>query len=142
MSPGFAGIHHLALYTHDLEETLQFYAVVLELDVSAIADSPRGRHAFVHLEPADSGRRGLHFWESDKVVKPDVRARLAAFTSGPGALAHLALYQPNPAAATALRTRLDVDGIAVIDFEELGTYAISDPNGIMVEVAVGRRDAP
>ena len=142
MPPGFAGIHHLALFTHDLDETLHFYSRVLRLDVSDVADSPRGRHAFVHLEPAASGRPGLHFWESDELVKPDVGAHLASFTSGPGSLAHVALYLPSPAAAASLRTQLQTDGIAVIDFEELGTYAFSDPNGIMVEIAADHSDEP
>lgn len=84
MPPGFAGIHHLALFTHDLDETLDFYRRVLGLEVSAIAESPRGRHAFIHLEPADSARPGLHFWENATVVKPDIKAHLASFTSGPG----------------------------------------------------------
>ncbi len=35
MAQGFAGIHHLALYTHDLDETLDFYRTVLGLEVSA-----------------------------------------------------------------------------------------------------------
>lgn len=134
MSNGFAGVHHLALYTKDLDETLGFYRRVVGLDVSDVAGSPRGRHAFVFLEPADSARRGFHFWETSELPRPDIAANLASFTSGPGNLAHVALYQPNSSDTAALRARLEAEGIATIDFAELGTFAFSDPNGIMIEI--------
>ena len=140
MSQGFAGSHHLALYTHDLDATLRFYSEVLGLEASGVADSPRGRHAFVYLEPKDSGRHGLHFSEDVERDPPDVECHLASFTSGPGSLAHLALYHPDASAAAALRARLKADRISFIDFAELGTYAFSDPNGVMVEIAAAHSD--
>ena len=70
MTAEFAGIHHLALYTRDLDRTLDFYRSVIGLDTSDVAVSPRGRHAYVHLEPIDSGRRGLHFWENRELSLP------------------------------------------------------------------------
>jgi catechol 2,3-dioxygenase-like lactoylglutathione lyase family enzyme len=96
----------------------------------------------VHLEPNDSGRRGLHFWEDVKLTPPDINNHLASFTLGPGSLAHVALYHPDAAAAAALRTRLKAGNISVIDFAELGTYAFSDPNGVMVEIATADPDEP
>jgi catechol 2,3-dioxygenase-like lactoylglutathione lyase family enzyme len=142
MLNGFAGIHHLALYTNDLDRTLGFYRDVLGLDVSAVSDSPRGRHAFVHLEPAHHGRPGLHFWENTELEQPDAGANLASFSSGPGNLAHVALYQPSTSAEAALRSRLAAREIAITTFEELGTFAFSDPNGIMVEIVPARHDDP
>jgi catechol 2,3-dioxygenase-like lactoylglutathione lyase family enzyme len=62
MTAEFAGIHHLALYTRDLDRTLDFYRS---------------------------------------------------------------------------QERLDADGIATREFPELGTFAFSDPNGIMVEIVRG-----
>ena len=134
MTNGFAGIHHLALFTWDLDRTLDFYTSVLGLDVSAVFESPRGRHAFVHLEPANSGRRGLHFWESGEPSPPDPKARTSGFDSGPGPLAHVALYQPSTQLAADLRERLAAEGIAIFEFPELGTFGFADPNGIMVEI--------
>lgn len=137
MTHDFAGIHHLALYTWDLDRTLDFYSSVLGLRVSDIYDSPRGRHAYAYLEPVDSGRRGLHFWEDTELDPPDTEANLSSFRSGPGPLAHVALYQPSTQAVADLRQRLDAEGIATREFPELGTFAFSDPNGIMVEIAPG-----
>lgn len=135
MPHDFAGIHHLALYTSDLDRTLHFYSSVLGLEVSEVYESPRGRHAYAHLEPIDSGRRGLHFWENVELAPPDTAANLSSFRSGPGPLAHVALYQPCAQAVADLRERLDAAGIATREFPELGTFAFSDPNGIMVEIA-------
>jgi catechol 2,3-dioxygenase-like lactoylglutathione lyase family enzyme len=134
MANDFAGIHHLALYTWDLDRTLDFYRSVVRLDTSEVANSPRGRHAYVYLEPIHSGRRGLHFWENRQLNLPDTKANLSSFSSGPGLLAHVALHQPNAEAVADLRERLAADGIATREFTELGTFAFSDPNGIMVEI--------
>jgi catechol 2,3-dioxygenase-like lactoylglutathione lyase family enzyme len=138
MANDFAGIHHLALYTGDLDRTLDFYTSVLGLDVSDVFASPRGRHAFVHLEPTSTGRRGLHFWENSELSPPDTKAHLSSFSSGPGPLAHVALYQPSAQVVADLRARLDVDGIRTFEFPELGTFGFSDPNGIMVEIVADR----
>ncbi len=138
MANNFAGIHHLALYTWDLDRTLDFYTSVLGLDVSDVFGSPRGRHAYVHLEPASSGRRGLHFWENIELSPPDTNAHLSSFSSGPGPLAHVALYQPSAQVVADLRERLDADGIPTFEFPELGTFGFSDPNGIMVEIVPDR----
>ena len=53
-------------------------------------------------------------------------------------MAHLALYNPNAKEAEALRTSLEANSIAITDFEELGTYAFADPNGVMIEIATNR----
>lgn len=138
MTNGFAGIHHLALYTWDLDRTLGFYTSVLGLEVSDVFGSPRGRHAFVYLERATSGRRGLHFWESSELSPPDPKTRPSGFNSGPGALAHVALYHPSAQGVADLRERLDAEGIAIFEFPELGTFGFADPNGIMVEIVSAR----
>jgi catechol 2,3-dioxygenase-like lactoylglutathione lyase family enzyme len=138
MTAEFAGIHHLALHTRDLDRTLDFYSSVIGLDTSDVADSPRGRHAYVHLEVIDSGRRGLHFWENREHDLPDTEANLSSFSSGPGLLAHVALYLPSAQAVTDLQERLDAGGIDTREFPELGTFAFPDPNGIMVEIVRGR----
>ena len=50
----------------------------------------------------------------------------------------LALYNPSATDADALRTSLTANGIAITDFDELGTYAFADPNGIMIEISTNR----
>ena len=127
------GIHHLALYTRDLDATIAFYRDLLGMVIGEIADSPRGRHGFVHLEPAAAGRPGLHFWEHpDLHNEADTNRR--QFNSGAGAMAHLALYLPDSASETELRTRLAAANIETLEFDRLGTFAFWDPNGVMVEI--------
>jgi catechol 2,3-dioxygenase-like lactoylglutathione lyase family enzyme len=95
VTSSFEGIHHLALYTRDLDRTLEFYRDVLGLITSVIEDSPRGRHASVHLEPLERGRPGLHIWENPALDPVDPDVNRSAFNSGPGVMAHLALYLPD-----------------------------------------------
>jgi catechol 2,3-dioxygenase-like lactoylglutathione lyase family enzyme len=134
------GIHHLALYTHDLEATLAFYRDVLGMESGEIALSPRGRHCFIHIEPAERGRPGLHIWEDTSREAPDVAAHRAHFNAGPGVMAHIAFYLPDRESETALRVRLASAGIEVIEFERLGTFAFWDLNGIMIEIVPARYD--
>jgi catechol 2,3-dioxygenase-like lactoylglutathione lyase family enzyme len=70
----------------------------------------------------------------------DLDVNRASFNSGPGSMAHLALYLPDAMAEAALRERLEQEGIEVVPFEQLGTFAFWDPNGIMVEIVPPRFD--
>jgi catechol 2,3-dioxygenase-like lactoylglutathione lyase family enzyme len=140
MTSRFNGIHHLAIYTRDLDGTLDFYREVLGLETSEAADSPRGRQAFVHLEPLDRGRPGLHIWENPALDVPDVAANRASFNSGAGAMAHLALYLPDAAAEQVLRATLAAHNVEIVEFDRLGTFAFWDPNGIMIEIVPPRFD--
>lgn len=137
---GWNGIHHLALYTHDLDATRAFYHDVLGMPVGEIASSPRGRHCFVQIEPAESGRPGLHIWEDPNRAAPDVDTNRQRFFSGEGVMAHLALYLPNREAEAALRQRLAAANIELIEFERLGTFAFWDLNGIMLEIVPPKYD--
>jgi catechol 2,3-dioxygenase-like lactoylglutathione lyase family enzyme len=136
----FNGIHHLALYTTDLDVTLRFYREIVGLETSEVADSPRGRHAFVHLEPHEQGRPGLHIWENPALDTPDPVANRGRVNSGPGVMAHLALYLPDADAEQVLRQNLTAHDVEIVEFDRLGTFAFWDPNGIMVEIVPPRFD--
>ena len=135
----WSGVHHLALYTRDLDATFAFYRDVLGMAVGDIAASPRGRHGFVHLEPEATGRPGLHFWENPD-LEHDVDANRRRFDSGTGVMAHVALYLPDAPSEAELRHRLAAANIDIIEFERLGTFAFWDPNGVMVEIVPPKFD--
>ena len=132
----WGGIHHIALATHDLEETLRFYHQVLGMDVSDMYPSRegRGRHGIVLVKPGDSQTCGLHFFERAGVVPPTQPATLESSSFSTGLLLHIALRLPNAAAAEALRERLTVHQVRITEIVELGSFVFSDNNAILLEV--------
>lgn len=134
------GIHHLAILTHDLDVTIAFYRDLLGMTIGDVASSPRGRHRFIQIEPEASGRPGIHVWEDTSRKAPDVTVHRGQFNSGPGVVAHLALYLPDRESEIELRSRLDMANVEVTEFERLGTFAFWDPNGILVEVVPSAYD--
>src|SRR5215213_11903378 len=89
----WAGIHHIALATHDLEETLRFYQQVLGMAVSDMYPSRegRGRHGIVLVKPGDSEILGLHFFERTGLGPPTQSATLESSSGSAGLLLHIAL---------------------------------------------------
>jgi len=132
----WGGIHHIALATHDLAETLHFYHQVLGMEVSDMYPSRagRGRHAIVLVKPSDSETLGLHFFERIELLRPTQPATLESSSSGVGSLLHIALRLPNAAAAAALRERLMVQQVQITEIVELGSFVFSDNNALLLEV--------
>src|SRR5262245_7900082 len=102
------GIHHLAVATRDLEQTIRFYTEVLGMKSNDIypANPFHGRHAFI--KPGETAETwGLHFFESAEAqihMHPDALRRL---TFIPGALQHIAFALPDESAGLQLRQRLE-----------------------------------
>lgn len=130
------GIHHIALATHDLDETLHFYQTVLGMEVSDIAPSQagRGRHAIVLVKPGDEDTLGFHFFERPTAVRPSGPATLATAGSSGQPMLHIALRLPDERAANDLRERLRIHEVAVTEIPELGSFVFSDTNAVLLEV--------
>jgi catechol 2,3-dioxygenase-like lactoylglutathione lyase family enzyme len=131
----WGGIHHIALATHDLEETLRFYRQVLGMEVSDMYPSRegRGRHGIVLVKPGDREILGLHFFERADLVPPGQPATLESSSSSAGLL-HIALRLPNAASADALRERLALHQVRITEIVELGSFVFSDNNALLLEV--------
>ncbi len=130
----WAGLHHLALATRDLDATIRFYCGLLEMRALFARRTPDGtRHLFIDL----GGGATLHFWEfatAEIYTQPPL---LGVFV--PGALQHLALRLPDEAALRALQIRLRAADVAVTDiFEQAGLVRLcffEDNNGIALEAS-------
>jgi catechol 2,3-dioxygenase-like lactoylglutathione lyase family enzyme len=131
----WGGIHHIALATHDIEETLRFYHQVLGMQVSDMYPSRagRGRHGIVLVKPTDSETLGLHFFERAGLTPPTQPATLESSSSNAGLL-HIALRLPNTATADILRARLATHQVSITEIVELGSFVFSDNNALLLEV--------
>jgi catechol 2,3-dioxygenase-like lactoylglutathione lyase family enzyme len=132
----WGGIHHIALATHDIEETLRFYQQVLGMEVSDVYPSRagRGRHGIVLVKPGDNETLGLHFFERTSLVPPTQPATLESSSGSAGLLLHIALRLAHAAAADALRQRLATHQVPITEIAELGSFVFSDNNAILLEV--------
>lgn len=142
MSPGWQGIHHVALVTPDLDTTIQFYRDVLGMQLLFIAPAGEmhGRHA-AFLPGV--GFLGLHFFEMPNAqifTAPD----LAKMYWLPGALHHISFALPDERTALALQKRLQAQGIAttgVMDQGNIYNFVFQDNNGMLLEAAWSKEAA-
>jgi catechol 2,3-dioxygenase-like lactoylglutathione lyase family enzyme len=130
------GIHHLALVTHDLDETIHFYHHILGMEVSDIIPSHqgRGRHCIILVKPGDDNVLGLHFFERTTVKAPAQPATLADSASEGNRFLHLALRLPDGTNANLLRDCLRTHGVEITEIPELCSFVFSDNNAILLEV--------
>lgn len=112
----WAGFHHVALVTPDLDVTIAFYRDVLGMQAGEVlvgGGAIQARHCFVR-PGADAATWGLHFFEHPGAELPQFPGGLAGLREAgyiPGALQHIAFALPDLAAADALRARLTAHGI-------------------------------
>lgn len=141
-------IHHIALVTNNLDETVHFYQHVLGMQVGNIypAFKQRGRHCFI--KPGNVETWGIHFFEypeaqiyrSDKALKRLSENPTAAdlYSFLPGALQHIAFGVQNEEEAFLLREKLKSEDIIMTDIYDQGSirnFIFIDNNGIQLEVA-------
>jgi catechol 2,3-dioxygenase-like lactoylglutathione lyase family enzyme len=134
-SLSWQGIHHIALSTPDLDETVHFYCDVLEMELlfEAPSGDMHGRHAAI-LPGGDY--LGLHFFEyKDATIfgPSDIGKTMPWF---PGALHHLAIAIPDEEAALKLRDRLETHGVQMSEIMDQGgvrNMMFLDNNGIRLE---------
>ena len=138
-TPSWQGIHHIALSTPDLDETIAFYHDILGMDYKGIspASDMHGRHAA--FLPGE-GYLGLHFFEvqNAQIFTPPDLSTMHWF---PGALNHIALAIPDEAAAVKLRQRLTAHHIQMTEIMDQGpdrNMIFLDNNGMMLEATWSR----
>lgn len=142
------GIHHVALVTQNLDETIDFYKNVLGMQVGTVypAFKQRGRHCFIR--PGNVETWGIHFFEfpdaqifrSDEELKHLSKNPAAAelYNFLPGALQHIAFAIQSEEEGLALRAKLMSEGTIMTDIYDQGkirNFIFTDNNGIQLEVA-------
>ena len=139
-SPKWAGIHHLALVTDDMDATVRFYHGVLGAELVATIGNEAFRHYFFRL---GDGQTVAFFEYRDQPVEhfakpagiPDVRA---------SQFDHLSLGLADEAALEDLRGRLAAHGCEVtevVDHDIMRSIYFTDPNGIALEASWWTLDA-
>lgn len=112
-------LRHLGLPVRDYERSLRFYATYFDFDLSTVQSYPDGT---VIVRNADRFDLALH------------PAAEAAASSG---FLHFGFAMADPDAVDALRTRLEHDGVPVVerdDEPDLVSFKCLDPDGWRVEV--------
>lgn len=131
------GVHHIALVTPDLDETVRFYRDVLGMKAGEVSDqtarNTSQRHLFVNLGGTDSW--GLHIFENTSAERKIIPLGQQLATMEVG-VQHLAFALPNEAAGEALRTRLGEHGVEMTPARTLGPIRNTlflDNNGLLLE---------
>lgn len=121
----YTHIDHVAINTHDMETTLQFYCGVLGMRLARTARTGDGRR---HYNIEIGG--GNAFAIFDGAARP---------AAGAHPLNHLSLEVATPAAFDAAYQRLKEHGIDVTEViaRSYGkTFYFHDPNGIRLQIEV------
>ncbi|MGI9577625.1 MAG: VOC family protein [Microthrixaceae bacterium] len=139
-SPRWAGVHHLALVTDDMDSTVRFYHGVLGADLVATIGSDAFRHYFFRFGDGQTvaffeyrGQPVDHFAKPAGI--PDERA---------SQFDHLSLGLADEAALEDLRQRLaahDCEVTEVVDHDIMRSIYFTDPNGIALEASWWTLDA-
>lgn len=143
-SSSWQGIHHIALTTPNLDETIHFYRDVLDMQMlfEAPAGDMHGRHAA--FLPG-SGYMGLHFFEMEdaKIFSPpDFGSDKMPWF--PGALHHIAIAIPDEEAALQLQKRLASSNVHMTEIMNQGStrnIIFLDNNGMLLEANWPKRDS-
>ena len=121
----YTHIDHVAINTHDMEATLQFYCGVLGMRLARTMRTPDGRR---HYNIEIGG--GNAFAVFDGVERP---------ATGEHQLNHLSLEVATPAEFDEAYQRLkdhDIDVTEIIERSYGQTFYFHDPNGIRLQIEV------
>lgn len=131
-SPQWQGIHHLAMVTPDMDETVRFYCGVLGMPLVATLRAGPMRHYFFELGPGNT----IAFFE-------DPRAQ--TFTKPAGLMSrtdlqfdHLSFALRNEEDLIALQYQLEEAGCditTIIDHQIIKSVYFHDNNGIALEAS-------
>ena len=138
--PRWAGVHHLALVTDDMDSTVRFYHGVLGAELVATIGNEAFRHYFFRFGDGQCvaffeyrGQPVEHFAKPAGI--PDPRA---------SQFDHLSLGLADEAALGDLRARLLENGCEVtevVDHDIMHSIYFTDPNGIALEASWWTLDA-
>lgn len=132
----FSSLHHVALVTKDMKQTVAFYRDLLGGEVVMAHRLPRPgneRHYFISVTP----HTVFAFFEFPAAQLPEHKA--ATLPSTGRALDHIAFFAPDVATFEDWHRRLTDAGVAhLTPVRPLGpgmrAFFFADPNGIVLEV--------
>ena len=130
-------MHHIALATSDLEETVRFYTEVLGMQADDIQPPNPIHGRTCTIKPGPGAKVELHFFEQPEAhplpSHPDILQRLMFPYVG---VHHIAFSLPNPETGRQLQERLQAHDIVmtpVMDQGPLYNFLFQDNNGVMLE---------
>jgi len=122
-------VDHIAINTHDMEATLQFYCGLLGMQLTRTALTPDGRR---HYNVEIGGGTAFAIFDG---AKPSSEGT-------PQSLNHLALVVATPAEFDEAYERLRHHGVKVTDIIERSygkTFYFHDPNSIRLQIELQTR---
>ncbi|MCU1430377.1 MAG: hypothetical protein JWL83_4377 [Actinomycetia bacterium] len=139
-TPRWRGINHLALVSHNMDDTVRFYAGVLGARLVATVGTPSFRHYFFEIGAGNT----LAFFEYQN-VEIDEYAKPAGIPVRQAAqFDHLSLALADEDALLAMRDRLksaDCEVTDVVDHGFIRSIYFTDPSGIALEASYWTVDA-
>ena len=131
-SPKWQGIHHLAMITPDMDETVRFYCGVLGMPLVATLCAGPMRHYFFELGPGNT----IAFFEDPRAETFKKPAGLMTRTDLQ--FDHLSFALPNEQDLVSLIQRLEkaqCDITRIVDHEIIRSVYFHDNNGIALEAS-------
>jgi len=124
-------VDHIAINTHDMEATLQFYCGIMGMRLARTARTPDGRR---HYNVQIGGGTAFAIFDGAKASPEGV----------PHSLNHLALVVATAEEFDEAYERLQHHGVKVTDIIERSygkTFYFHDPNGIRLQIELQTREA-
>ena len=131
-TPNWQGIHHLAMITPNMDETVRFYCGVLGMPLVATVRAGPMRHYFFELGPGNT----IAFFEDEKAQSFKKPAGLMTRTDLQ--FDHLSFALPTEEDLIALISRLEkaqCDITTIVDHEIIKSVYFHDNNGIALEAS-------
>lgn len=141
----FEAVHHIALVTNDMRQTVAFYRDVLGAEIALshrLTNPEKTRHYFITVAP----NTVFAFFEHKNAALPSYQEPIVPKTGR--ALDHVSFFVKDKAAFEAMYERLQGQVDNLSEVKNLGivtAFFFSDPNGIVLEVMVeneGGMDLP
>ncbi|MFW6074999.1 MAG: VOC family protein [Chloroflexota bacterium] len=132
----FAALHHVALITNDMEETVRFYRDVLgsEIAMAHRQGDNNVRHYFITVAP----NTVFAFFEYPDAERPEYLPETQWKTQRH--LDHVDFYVESLEDLRALEQRLTDNGVEVRSAMGGRSMFFTDPNNIVLQVTVGPED--
>ena len=127
-----SGIHHLALFTADMDETVRFWTSVMQARLVRAGRDPDGDPGLRHYY-FDVGGSLIAFFEFPAQDKETLRF---------GWMHHVALAASSVKELSAIKKHIEGYQVPVSEIREhdfVKSVYLHDPNGIMVEIACPTR---
>lgn len=132
----FAALHHVALVTNDMKETVRFYRDVLgsEIAMAHRQGDKNVRHYFITVAP----NTVFAFFEFPDAERPEYQTETQWKTNRH--LDHVDFYVESKEDLQALQQRLTDNGVEYRSAMGGNSMFFNDPNNIVLQVSVGPAD--